>query len=78
MGHPVHPRGHQGEGCRAGQEIQHPWPGEELREVVGLKQEGKISKALQRDTSCGVASVEDPALLAMLKAKGEDTVSLSD
>ena len=39
------------------------------REVVGLINAGKISKALQRVTSCGVASVEDPAVLAMLKSK---------
>ena len=39
------------------------------REVVGLINGGKISKALQRVTSCGVASAEDPAVLAMLRAK---------
>ena len=39
------------------------------REVVGLINQGKISKALQRVTSCGVASVEDPAVLAMLQSK---------
>ena len=39
------------------------------REVVGLINEGKISKALQRVTSCGVASVEDPDVLAMLRSK---------
>jgi hypothetical protein len=39
------------------------------REVVGLINSGKISKALQRVTSCGVASAEDPAILAMLRSK---------
>ena len=39
------------------------------REVVSLINGGKISKALQRVTSCGVASVEDPAVLEMLKSK---------
>ena len=37
--------------------------------VVGLINEGKISKALQRVTSCGVASLEDPDVLAMLRSK---------
>ena len=39
------------------------------REVVGLVNAGKISKALQRVTSFGVASVEDPAVLEMLQSK---------
>ena len=39
------------------------------REVVGLINSGKISKALQRVTSCGVANIEDPAILAMLQSK---------
>ena len=39
------------------------------REVVGLINAGKISKALQRVTSCGVASAEDPAVLAILQSK---------
>ena len=39
------------------------------REVVAMINEGKISKALQRVTSYGVASVEDPAVLAMLQSK---------
>ena len=38
-------------------------------EVVGLINGGKISKALQRLTSCGVVSAEDPAFLAMLRSK---------
>ena len=39
------------------------------REVVGLINAGKISKAMQRITSHGVASIEDPAVLDMLKSK---------
>ena len=39
------------------------------REVVGLINKGKISKALQCVTSCGVASIDDPAVLAMLQSK---------
>ena len=39
------------------------------REVVGLINSGKISKALQRVTSFGVASIEDPAILTMLESK---------
>ena len=36
---------------------------------MALINTGKISKALQRVTSCGVASVEDPAVLAILQSK---------
>ena len=39
------------------------------REVKGMINSGKISKALHRVTSCGVANIEDPAILAMLQSK---------
>ena len=39
------------------------------REVLALIASGKISKAMQRVTSHGVAAVSDPAVLAQLKAK---------
>ena len=39
------------------------------REVVSLITSGQISKAMQRVTSHGVASVSDPAVLAQLQSK---------